>query len=166
MIEIGGKLFACDECPVCESWERRLEDAIREGYDFQYDHCGCEKVDGQFFAGGYCEDAFVHQDLPPEAHRSGKRRTGAAYRRKATAKKKQRLYGILTTKFVPCSGYVESEYIGTTRVPVGTYVKPCSGSERKRFLKRSSNRAVRRSAVLGSGKGGYRRCFDYQWGLI
>lgn len=36
-------------------------------------------------------------------------------------------------------------------------------SNRQRFWKRYSNRAVRRGVQAGSGKSGYKRCFDYWW---
>ena len=83
MIRIGQTVyFACDECPIVCQLERRL--SIAEEYGFQFDHCGCEKVDAQFYAGGYCEDAFYY--FTPQRSR-GHRKYGRAYRRAMNAKR-------------------------------------------------------------------------------
>ena len=59
MIDIGDRYFMCDECGLCEDWEWRLKNAQEHDYDFQFDYCWCSKIDAKFYAGGYCEDAFM-----------------------------------------------------------------------------------------------------------
>ena len=59
MIDIRAKniCFACDECGACEQLEHKLQVAHEHGEDLQFDHCSCDKIGTEFFAGGYCEDA-------------------------------------------------------------------------------------------------------------
>ena len=44
MIDVGSAYFCCDECPISEDVERRYRNADEAGA-FQYDHCGCDKID-------------------------------------------------------------------------------------------------------------------------
>lgn len=162
MIDIGDRYFMCDECKLCQGWEHRLEDAHRYGYDFQFDHCGCDKVDADFFIGGYCEDAFETKE--PPRHR-GCRESGRAYRRYMKEIKKNRLYDIVTLKYAPHAGYVDWDYVDGRYVPVGNYIKYTNQSGWQKYLKRYSNKVVRRSSYTGAGKSGYKRCFDYWWAL-
>ena len=67
------KYFACDECGICEQFERRMNIANELGECLQFDHCSCDKIDAEFFAGGYCEDAIVKI---PKVKSVGKRKTG------------------------------------------------------------------------------------------
>ena len=80
MINIGNKqrYFACDECNLCSQLDFRLKLAEEYG-DFQFWHCGCDKVSEEFFMAGYCEDAWVEVQNNKVV---GKRKTGRAYRRK------------------------------------------------------------------------------------
>lgn len=48
MIDVGSAYFCCDECPISEDVERRYRNADEAGA-FQYDHCGCDKIDYPFF---------------------------------------------------------------------------------------------------------------------
>ena len=50
MIDVGSAYFCCDECPISEDVERRYRNADEAGA-FQYDHCGCDKIDYPFFVG-------------------------------------------------------------------------------------------------------------------
>lgn len=87
MIDVGSAYFCCDECPISEDVERRYRNADEAGA-FQYDHCGCDKIDYPFFVGGYCDDAFCQKD---DFERIGRRKTGKAYRRKMRVKKRNDL---------------------------------------------------------------------------
>lgn len=79
--------FACDECGIVRELDYRMGIADECGEDIQYDHCACDKVGDEFFAMGYCGDAF--QCIKPVKCK-GKRKTGRAYRRAMTRKKKVR----------------------------------------------------------------------------
>lgn len=162
MIDIGDRYFMCDECGLCEDWEWRLKDSQDHGYDFQFDYCWCSKIDAKFYAGGYCEDAFMDKKTSKCRWR---RQSGRAYRRYMRQVKKNRLYDIVTREYAPCAGYVDWDYVGGRYVPVGTYIKYANPSEWQRYLKRYSNKVVRRSVDIGTGKSSYKRCFDYWWVL-
>lgn len=160
MIRVGRTVyFACDECPIVCQLERRL--SIAEEYGFQFDHCGCEKVDAQFYAGGYCEDAFYY--FTPQRSR-GHRKYGRAYRRAMNAKKRNKRVALASSRYSSIhSGYVDWDYVDGIWSPVGKYVKYSKNSNRQKFWKRYSNKIIRKGAIIGSGKGGYKRCFDYKW---
>ena len=85
MIDVGAKsvCFACDECGIHEQIERRMQVARELGENLQYDHCSCDKVGDEFWAGGYCEDAFAEK---PSKRNEVRRKTGRAYRRKMRRK--------------------------------------------------------------------------------
>lgn len=163
MVKVWDTYFACDECPICEGVEMRLGHAEEYGYEPQIEYCGCDKVQTEFWISGYCEDAFY--DFPPRK-KKGKRKTGAAYRRAMKIQKNNRLIRILnSTRYNPHAGYVDWGWVDGVWQQVGTYVKYPRNSNKQRFGKRCTNRAVRRGAVVGSGKCGYRRCYDYWWNL-
>ena len=79
MIDVGNVSFACDECGICEQLEWRSRVAQELGETLQFDHCSCAKVGDEFWAGGYCGDAFIKN--PPNRD-GGNRKTGRAYRRR------------------------------------------------------------------------------------
>lgn len=160
MIDVGAKsvCFACDECGIHEQIECRMRVARELGENLQYDHCSCDKVGDEFWAGGYCEDAFAEK---PSKRNEGRRKTGRAYRRKMRRKtiKKYRIRDGLGWSFGPhINGHWEGdEYI------LGNYVEYPRSSKNKVFFKRVSNKAVRRSKSLPLKGNGYRKVFDYWW---
>lgn len=157
--------FLCDECPLIskDDLERRL--ALEKEYgEFQFDHLCCEKIGHAFFIGDYCEDAFLY--IKPQK-KQGRRTSGLAYRRSMTKKKKERLMNAIIIGAVPSvSGYVDYDYVDGTWIPVGKYVKRARHSNKKRFYKKYSNHKLRRGSEYGSGKSGYKRCYDYWWEIF
>ena len=163
MVKVWDTYFACDECPICEGIEWRLRLAEEGGYEPQVDHCGCEKVQTEFFISGYCEDAFYD---PPRPMKKGKRKTGKAYRRAMNMQKKERLIRLLNSmQYHPAAGYVDWGWKDGVYQQTGTYIKYPKNSKWQGFYKQLTNRRIRRGAEIGSGKCGYRRCFDYWWEL-
>lgn len=160
MIRVWDRNFTCDECPICVGVEHRLRIAEEGGYEPQLEYCGCDKVEFEFFLGGFCEDAFAEE---PTKKKRGKRRTGSAYRRAMAVKKRNDLFHIINETHAPFAGYTDWDFVDGVWKPVGKYVKHHKNSNRQRFWKRYSNRAVRRGVQTGSGKSGYKRCFDYWW---
>lgn len=163
MIKVGESCyFACDECPILPkgSLQNRLD--LKKQYgEFQFDHLGCDKIDYQFFAGGYCEDAFVETGRTKSG---GTRKSGAAYRRAMDAKKKKSSFRKATSDSRNWrAGYVDCDFVNGIFVPVGKYVKRPKNSHKQKFYKRYSNHLLRKGATAGSGKSGYKRCFDYKW---
>lgn len=149
MIDVGANnvYFACDEF--------RLQVAHESGECLQFDHCSCDKIDAEFFAGGYCEDAFAKR-APKRS--KGKRKTGRAFRRKMRRKtiKKYRdgnnwIYG----------PYLRGHWEGDEFI-FDSCVKHPQRSART-FFKRVSNKMVRRSKDLPLKGAGYRKVFDYWW---
>lgn len=152
----GGSLFfACDECPACEGWEHRLESANRYGYEPQFEYCGCDKMgDREFLITGYCPDAWIVRGMP---RRSGKRRTGRAYRREQTRKKNVNAIRIANTY-----GYFRNGW--TKNRGKGEYLKKSKHSHRTTYYKNYSNRINRRNATEPTGqRSAYKREFDYWW---
>ena len=78
MLKIGRHFYACDECPICEGVEHRLQAAQEGGYELQFEYCGCDKVQTEFLFSGHCEDGYLQL---PHIKKKGKRKTGIAYRR-------------------------------------------------------------------------------------
>lgn len=165
MIDVGcQKYFACDECPIVAQLDRRLAVAAEnpEYGDFQFDHCGCDKVYDEFFWCGYCEDAWVDMPAP---QKSGKRQTGRAYRRKMHWKHIKKFCDRHITR--PCLvpypnyGYVDDEW-----EMIGTHICYPHNSKNKVFFKRVSNKRVRMHKFDLPQKGnGYHKVFDYWWTL-
>ena len=92
------------------------------------------------------------------------RKTGRLYRREMTKKKDAELKQYVMRHYRPSAGRCDYEIIDGT--PVATsYLKYPRSSRRQKKLKRMSNRTIRRGNAIGSGKGGYRRAFDYWWEL-
>lgn len=162
MMDVGGpKLFACDECPIVMQLEGRLLDSIEypEYGPFQFDHCSCDKVDGEFFAGGYCEDAWLDPHSTPKPSR---RKHGRAYRREMTEKKKQRLLA-LARSGQSYRFWVEWDFVNEVWMPVGKYIERHKNSRKTTYCKNYSNRVIRHGGQVGSGKGGYKKAFAYWW---
>lgn len=150
MIETDNSYFCCDDCPICEDVDTRLKIAEELGCEPQLEYCGCDKIDLPFYIGGYCGDAFRNKDDPD---RVGRRRTGSAYRRKMRVKKLERI-----------RRFVDGDYAMEIYIADDTNIvyRP-KNSKMKKYYKNYSNRLIRSGKVGSSGKGGYRRCFDYKW---
>lgn len=150
MIDTGNAYFCCDECPICVGVDTRLDIADELGCKPQLEYCGCDKIDLPFYIGGYCADALFHKGA---SESGGRRRTGSAYRRKMRSKKLDRIRRCVD------GDYALDIYIADD---TNTVYRP-KNSKLKKFYKRYSNRLIRSGRLGGSGKGGYRRCFDYKW---
>ncbi len=150
------KYFACDECGICEQFERRMNIANELGECLQFDHCSCDKIDAEFFAGGYCEDAIVKI---PKVKSVGKRKTGRAYRRNMHKKVIQKYRS--QDDWI-CGVYISGHWEGNEYI-LGSYVKRPKSSANKVFFKRVSNKKVRRNKYALSKGNGYRKIFDYWW---
>lgn len=87
----------------------------------------------------------------------GSGKSGAAYRRAMKAKHRSHRMQILSGgKYMPWVGYVDDR--------TGKYIKRPSNSNAQRYLKRMSNKAIRRSCEVFRG-GAYRKKYDYWWNL-
>lgn len=178
MIDIGCKKcnFTCDECPIVEEFEYRMKIAEEhpEWGNFQFDHCGCEKVGDEFFMCGYCGDAWSNKHTPGK---KGKRKTGRAYRRQMKRQKFQEKKRIAEhSLFAMGLGYDRAGMEHSTgwhwyepdRVYHYTYVKPRSHSRMTTFWKKHSNRVLRRKKLsLPTQKGNqHKKVFDYWWEIF
>ena len=163
MIEINRRYVVCDECPMIGGLEYRLMVADYYGREPQLDHCGCDKIDCEFWADMFCEDAFYEQ---PVEKKRGKRRTGRAYRRyQAKLKNNKRRNIIARSGYSPTIGWIEYGFVNGKWQPVGDHVKYPSNSYRQRTLKRQSNKKVRRYKGQMPSGNSYRKIFDYWWTL-
>lgn len=169
MMDVGCKrLFACDECGIIEELDYRLARAIKypEYGEFQFDHCGCDKVSDEFFYCGYCEDAWVDK---PMRQNFGKRKTGREYRRKMRRQHFKKFRDRKGFSHVFAAPYLNSgrwdnekcEWIGED-----SHICHPQNSKNKGFLKRMSNKKVRKAKLDLPQKGnGHRKVFDYWWTL-
>lgn len=159
MMKINGKNFVCDECPICDGLDYRLNIAEECGCDPQIEYCYCDKVGHKFYAGGFCEDAFSCE-VQSKTKKSKLRNCGIAYRRKMKGLKRNKRMKIISHGYKPTAGYVDWDMINGEWVPVGTYIKYPKNSNMQKFFKRYSNRINRRKEIPVKGNG-YRKNFDY-----
>ena len=108
------------------------------------------------------------EDLSPQIphpQKTGKRKTGLAYRRAMKTKHKAAMMQILSYGYYkPTVGYVKRIYIDGRYQQVGKYIKYPKNSNAEHFWKRHSNRIIRRRNEIYRGNQ-YRKCFDYWWTL-
>lgn len=164
MIEINERHFTCDECPIIWGLERQLELAEKYGTEPQFEYCGCDKTgDGKFYACGFCSDAF---DAQPKRKKHGRRRSGIAYRRSQKKKKDKRLRNIISSGgYKPMIGYIDYGFVDGVWQEVGNHIKYPRNSNAQRFLKRQSNKRVRRYTGNIPKGNSYRKLLDYWWEL-
>lgn len=158
MIEWNCSHMLCDECPIVENMEHRLCIAKEYGYEPQLEYCSCDKVGSYFYAGGYCEDAFVDG---PVQKKQGKRKTGRAYRRKMKVQKEDRLYHIVKNHYMPYVGYVDWDFDGRTLHGTPYYFKDSSRSGAKKWLKKYTSKKARHMELTNGNY--YRKCQEYWW---
>lgn len=163
MIDLGNKYFCCDECPICEGLEHRL-DLAKEFGEFQYDYCGCDKtVESKIlYNGGGCSDWMRIKESPVHY---GKRKSGNAYRRKMAKQKFKKKRAIGT--YIDHACWVDWEEVDGKWMPVGKYIKYPHDSEVRRYFKKYSNKKVRRAKYddIPMKGNNYRKQFDYWWTL-
>lgn len=164
MIEINGKRHICDECQMIRGLDYQNELAEKYGIEFRIEcygrnNLGNEKV----YACGFCPDIF---DSGNKFRKSGSRKTGRVYRRNQKKKKDKRLRNIISySGYKPMIGYIEHGLVDGIVQEIGDHIKYPRNSNRQRYLKRQSNKKVRRyrgKILKGSF---YRKLFDYWWEL-
>lgn len=157
MVKINDrKFFACDECPICENFERRVELAKELGCEPQLNYCGCDKIQYEFWLGGYCSDAYEQPDQKKEC---GPRNTGRAYRRERAAYKNNERLNRMARARKKHKGSSVDEGAQQTN----THAVFSSRSSKQQRYKRHSNKKVRKyNGDIGCGNH-YRRIFDYRW---
>lgn len=169
MIDVGGpEFFACDECPIVEELGLRMSIAVNhpEYGEFQFDHCGCDKVGDEFFMCGYCNDAWV--DVPTN-NKTGQRKTGRKYRRKMRRKHLQKFRDrsgfsrICLVPYLNPGRWSEEEF---DWIGAGNYICYPQNSRNKAYFKRVSNKKIRKAKLDLPPKGNWhRKLFDYWWTL-
>lgn len=154
-----GIAFACDECPICEDWERRLMNAKKhpEWGDPQFEYCYCDKIGTWFGQGGYCCDAFTKTRKPKGMVLP----KGRAYRRAMTRNAKERQKRMVREN-QPVHFWWKYKLIDGIWQEAD-YIQEFSSEERKKFHKKMAKRKVRRTKHLPTGKSGYKRCYDLAW---
>lgn len=86
-----------------------------------------------------------------------------AYSRTMKAKKDRRLRKILSNcRYTPHAGYVECNWVDGVWQQVREYIQYPKNSNMQKYLKRQSNRKVRRSETVPNGNS-YRKCMEYRW---
>lgn len=88
----------------------------------------------------------------------GRRKTGTAYRRAMKAKhRSQRMQILNGGGYMPWVGFIDHR--------TGKYIKLPSNSNAQRYLKRMSNKSIRRSDEVYRG-GAYKKQYEYWWNLL
>lgn len=164
MIRVNGRAFACDECPICNGIEHRLQTAAVIGGEPQFEYCWCDKVQDEFYIGGYCSDAFSGNILSHRKH--GARKTGSAYRRRMRQQKKEKRMQIMIYGHNPPAGYTDWEMVDGVFQPTGDYIKYPRDSDRQVYWKNQSNRKVRRYQGYISKGNSYRKYFEYKYTIF
>lgn len=105
------------------------------------------------------------QDEHASQKKSGKRKTGIAYRRKMKVRHRERIRENTSCGYNHCwcgykAAYVDWVFDGDDWHPSGKYVKYPKNSKGKQFWKRYSNRFIRRNEEVYHGKQ-YRKACDY-----
>lgn len=164
MLEFGDRKIVCDECPVICGLERQIKIANKYGMKPQIEYCRCNKTgNGEFYIHGFCSEAFENEAKAPH---NNPRQTGRAYRRtQARRKDKKRRQIIERYAYRPNIGYLKHNFVNGEWKVVGSHIQYPNGSNRQKFLKRESNKKVRRYTKSISSGGGYRKLFDYWWNL-
>lgn len=85
---------------------------------------------------------------------------GYAYRRTMKAKKDRKI--LIDCRYTPHAGYVEYGWVDGVWQPVREYIQYPKNSNMQKYLKRQSNRKVRRSEAVPNGNS-YRKCMEYRW---
>lgn len=161
----------CRECPMVSTEFDRLVSLMK---DFNVDDelekcCSCDKVGGDLWRYGQCEDANIPV-LKPRRTSSKKRRNKRERdtRYKAHLKKlSEDGWGWYPTPAYPVDKYGNVVFDYVKERDRITYYKRQYRAKRKtsvsRFFKNYSNRVVRRyDGIIPSG-GSYKKVFDYWW---
>ena len=75
-------------------------------------------------------------------------------------RERRRILDIVAGRYMPFVGWIKEEFVdGKWRI-TGDHVKRCSSSERKQFLKRQSNRRVRRNDDIAETGKNYKKQYD------
>lgn len=164
MIRLNGRAFACDECPICHGIEHRLQTAAIIGCEPQFEYCWCDKIQDEFYIGGYCSDAFSSDTQ--SLKKSGVRKTSSAYRRQMRQQKKERLMKIITYGCNPAVGYTDWSIVDGVYQPTGDHIKYPKNSNRQVYWKNQSNRKVRRYRGSIPKGNSYRKHFDYAYTIF
>lgn len=176
MMDFGlSRVWTCDECPIVCDLERRLQYAQEDGsfeYFGMFDHCGCDKIDGELWMWNGCEDACGESR---ERTHKGKRKTGRAYRRAMRVQKFNRQKDIalnqngamsigMDRKSMPAARPYQLWLFGIDDDDVKyTYIKKPHKSNRKKFLKRYANKLFRRTDFIGSAQSYNKKVFSVVW---
>ena len=139
--------FKCGECPIVEDYERRCQSAEEGGFEPQFEYCSCDKVQYKFYQGGHCEDAYFEEIQEPET--KGSRKTGLRYRRRMNVKKRDEL--IKNVELGKTRAWIEHSYVDGEWKQTGKFVKHPKNSNKRKFMKKSMNRAVRRNPETFKG---------------
>ena len=88
---------------------------------------------------------------------------GYAYRRTMKEKKDRKLRKILNDcRYTTHAGRIEYGWADGVWQPVKEYIQYPKNSNMQKYLKRQSNRKVRRSKAFPNGNS-YRKCMEYRW---
>jgi hypothetical protein len=118
----------------------------------------CMSYDVQLIA----EDSEEDDDKNIRPKSAGKRKTGREYRKMMKLKKKKSLIEIINRRYIPWAGWIDWGEVDGKWVQTGKFVKYPKSSNTQRYLKKVSNKKVRKAQDLKSGRS-YRKIIEYWW---
>ena len=141
-------------------------DSIPDGYDYyrQDNYGDWVGVDDEF--DDYKDQVLEWMDdggYQKPVKRTGKRKTGRAYRRAMNRHKKNRLLKILTYGYHPEAGYTDWDWVDGVFQQVGNHIKYPKNSNRQVYWKRHSNRVIRRYRGHLPKGNVHHKLFDYKY---
>ena len=96
------------------------------------------------------------------------RRSGRQYRRTQYIRHSDHLLFLIQhSRYAPNMGYIMGDYEGLrTLLHSGLHIQYMKSSDRQQYLKRRSNRKVRKYFGLSKKGNQYRKVFEYWWTLF
>ena len=154
--------MSCRECPYGMHYYSQLVDDVAEFEQV----LRCDKTGGELYCTDMCEDVYSRSitktEVSSRRKRSNKRERDKKYKEhiKSLAKNSEGSY--LAPAYYKCRTYVGG--IGYVKLPK-PYYKRIYRRKASRYIKRASNKNVRRYQGELSKGGMYRKVYDYWWEL-
>lgn len=101
----------------------------------------------------------------PTSKKHNPRKYSRSYRRLMEARKKKRLFRVVTGSYIPHAGYVDWTFENGKMKPTGKYIKYPKNSNCQKWMKKETSHRARKAKYMPIKSNYYRRLFDYWWTL-
>ncbi|MPM00590.1 hypothetical protein SDC9_46817 [bioreactor metagenome] len=152
----------CEGCPYDDPKERQHRFKMLytpENPDWQPEYLWCDKVGGEHWQFGYCEENNNTSLIKKKAYK--RRPPDRALRRHYGLAKEKRLRKIIKFGgYAPHRGYVDYDFVDGIWRPAGTHIKYPARSNTQKWIKQMTSKKVRKINDVPHYNG-YRRYIDY-----